>query len=245
MAGMDAGTEDFFDEEPVKEEGDQEEADEAEGDLAEAEAAPEEDGHWEFWMYCAAGGTCRHGNGMIHKYYDEDAARYGAANHCVASTYHNYTEEEAEQAVLDNPDCIRCYFIKNTPEKREVPLGGKGKAKNKGKGRGSVSSASDARPNAAAAGLKRSLSPVMPPRRALEAGPARKKPLEIIAVAEPGAKRRAFATTVSRLTACVKNAEAAARVCARQQRQGADFFEAEAHRMTLEWENLQDLMGSS
>ena len=240
-----AGTEDFFDEEPVKEEEEVEEAEaDADGDLAEAEAV-EEDGYWEFWMYCAAGGTCRHGNGMIHKYFDEDAARWGAENHCISSPHHNYTEEEAEQAVLDNPKCIRCFFVKHTPEKKEVPRGGKGKAKSKGKGRGSVSSASDARPSAAA-GVKRSLSPVMPPsRRALEAGPARKKPLEIIAVAEPGAKRRAFVSTVSKLAACVKNAEAAARVCARQQRQGADFFEAEAHRMTLEWENLQDLMGSS
>jgi hypothetical protein len=250
MAEMETGTEDIFDEEPVKQEDDffdeEAAADLAAAEAAEAEeAAPEEEGYWEYWMYCAAGGTCRHGNGMIHKYYEEDAARWGAENHCVSSPHHNYTEEEAEQAVLDNPECIRCFFVKHKPEKKEVPRGGKGKGKNKGKGRGSVSSASDARPSAAA-GVKRSLSPVMPPsRRALEARPALKKPLEIIAVAEPGAKRRAFVSTVSKLAACVKNAEAAARVCARQQRQGADFIEAEAHRMTLEWENLQILMGSS
>ncbi len=221
-------------------------------DGAEDPVQDREDGYWEYWMYCAVGGGCRYGGGLIHKYYDEDAAHWGACNHVHKSPHHNFTEEEAEQAVLDNPECIKCYFIKYEKEKQAVPLG-KGK---RGKGKGSASSgcsssAGDAgivRPSVAA-GKKRSLSPSVPPRRALQAAPApadaaaRKKPLEVV-VASAGDKRRQFVNTVAKLTACVKNAEAAARVCARQQRQGAEFFEAEAHRIGMEWEDLQDLMGS-
>ncbi len=60
--------------------------------------------------------------------------------------------------------------------------------------------------------------------------------------AREGTSAHAFAEMIKKLAELAKNAEASCKVCARNARQQAEFFDAQSHEMARSWEGLDALL---
>ena len=73
---------------------------------------------WETWYtFCPLGHKCSKGSKYMHRCWSRDQAAKSVINHLMVSTYHNMTEEEAEDAVQQDDGRVKGpYLEKSEPE---------------------------------------------------------------------------------------------------------------------------------
>ena len=235
---------------------------------AEEQQQEEEVEFEDLWYAYCADGSCKFGlTKNMGKYASAEDCCNGVINHLKNPDVHGYEQSEADELVQAKMDhCCRLWTAEDQRAEYEREMAkrrrvGEGKGKKAGKGKGGKSGKHGKGGKSGKGGYvpeprheprhepreHRQFLGQQPIGAAAQVAAQANAVQQLLQVVPRGqaasSSAHAFAEMIKKLAELAKNAEASCKVCARNARQQAEFFEAQAHEMARSWEGLDALIG--